>query len=210
MPLKTTGEIYNFYETCGKEFIGIVPNESYFCVRRLKFYHPFLHNRFYRNSKPLKALVRLLEYGQYICGVNRLKGKLWNKSWKIVDGIPWFSVTNRFCEYVLQQEDVIRKHFSSVIAADEIFIQTLAYNSEFVNEIYDINNMFLSSMHYIVNTGKPYVWGQDSGDFEKLMKSPYMFARKFDEQHFEIVEKIYNELNQRNKAEKSSDFEAKK
>jgi hypothetical protein len=50
--------------------------------------------------------------------------------------------------------------------------------------------------------GKPYIWGQEQGDFEYLTGSPYMFARKFDEQYFEIVERIYNKLDGRNQNDK--------
>lgn len=44
--------------------------------------------------------------------------------------------------------------------------------------------------------------GQCETDFDVLMQSPYMFARKFDEKYFGIVEKIFNELNEKNKNNK--------
>ena len=49
--------------------------------------------------------------------------------------------------------------------------------------------------------GKPYTWGQKENDFDELMNSPYMFARKFDETHMEIVEKIFEEISRRNNNE---------
>ena len=198
MPLKPADEIYNFFEESGKEFIGIVPNETDYSVRHVRFYHPFLHNRIYRNSKPLKAFDQLMEFVQKFCGVNRLR----DCNWKIIDGWQWFSITSELCTYTLRMEDEIRKRFTNTIASDELVMQTLAYNSEFMERLYDAHDKKRGSMRDIDwKRGKPYVWGQDEKDFEMLMDSPYMFARKFDEQHFEIVEKIFHTLDQKNKAE---------
>lgn len=46
--------------------------------------------------------------------------------------------------------------------------------------------------------GKPYTWGRDEGDFEMLMNSPYMFARKFNDDEF--ADKIYNAVKQKQDA----------
>lgn len=56
-----------------KNYIGIVPRESYYSVRRVKYYHPLLHNSIYRNCKLLKLSDRVLEYIQKIIGINRVK-----------------------------------------------------------------------------------------------------------------------------------------
>lgn len=52
------------------------------------------------------------------------------------------------------------------------------------------------SMRYIDwKRGTPYTWGQDEKDYELLINSPYLFARKFDENvNFEIVKKIYDNI----------------
>ena len=195
LPIKSKDEIYNFFETSRKEFIGIVPNEVYYSVRRVKFYHPFLHNRIYRKSIPLKALDRFVEYVQKFCGVNRLKGN----DMKIIDGWQWFSITDKFCKYILEKEDDIKKMFSYSIACTELVMQTLAYNSDFINDLYDTTDLKNGSMRFIDwGRGRPYTWGADEKDFNQLIQSPYMFARKFDEQHFDIVEKIFNEIDRRN------------
>lgn len=46
--------------------------------------------------------------------------------------------------------------------------------------------------------GHPYVWGNDEADLQTLLKSPYIFARKFDENHYDIVEKIFKEVKKQN------------
>lgn len=199
LPLKSNKEIYDFFESSGKEFVGIVPKEVYYSVRRVKYYHPFLHNRYYRNSKFLKGIDRVFEYMQKICGVNRLKGNCI----KIIDGWTWFSITEEFCHYILDNEKKIRHMFSKSIASDELFIQTLVYNSHFKDRVYDAFDLQNGSMRYIDwQRGKPYIWGEDKDDFELLIQSPYMFARKFDENTNGIVEKIFEEIGRRNNNDK--------
>lgn len=199
LPIKSNGERFDFFEKSGKEFIGIVPNEVYYSLRRVKFYHPFLHNSYYRNSKIFKGLDRIFEYIQKILGVNRLKCS----DWKIMDGWQWFSITSCLCEYVLQNENLIEKMFFNTLCPDELFLQTLVYNSEFYKKLYDISDLKNGSMRFIDwNRGKPYTWGAEAGDFEQLMQSPYMFARKFDEKHKDIVDRVFEEINRRNKNDK--------
>lgn len=196
MPLKSNKERYNFFENSQKEFVGIVPKEVYYSVRRVKFYHPFVHCTRYRKSKTLKALDRLFEYIQKIMRVNRLVGNCW----KIIDGWEWFSITETFCKYIIEQKEIIVKMFSSSIASDELFVQTLAYNSQFYNSLYDVTDLKKGSMRFIDwDRGTPYTWGMEESDYDVLINSPYMFARKFDEKYFDIVERIYEEVNRRNK-----------
>lgn len=201
LPIKSQNEIYCFFENNKKNFVGIVPNEVWYSVRRVKYYHLLLHNRIYRNSRYLKGLDRVLEYVQRFVGVNRLKGHCM----KIMDGWTWFSINADLCYYIIENKELIYKMFSHTVAADELFIQTLIYNSPFFDTLYDVNDLKNGSMRYIDwQRGKPYVWGADAEDFALLMESPYMFARKFDESQNEIIEKIYEELSRRNKNDKQT------
>lgn len=193
LPIKTTEQIYSFFENSGREFIGIVPHEVYYSVRRVKYYHWLLHNPWYRKCKLLKGLDRVLEYVQKIFRINRLKGM----QWKIMDGWNWFSITNTFVECLLANEEKIRSTFSNSIASDELFVQTIAYNSEHYKNLYDVKDLKNGTMRFIDwERGKPYVWGNDSQDFNLLMRSPYMFARKFDESQFDLVQQIYHKLKE--------------
>ena len=198
LPIKSAREIYSFFEKSGQNFIGIVPNEVYYSVRRVKFYHPFTHMRSYRNCKLLKGLDRLLEYAQKFISINRLR----NINWKIIDGWQWFSITNELCDYLLDNKEKIESVFKYTISCDELVLQTLIHNSKYYNTLYDVSDLKNGSMRYIDwERGKPYTWGCEENDFDKLMNSPYMFARKFDETHMEIVEKIYKEISRRNNDE---------
>jgi len=147
----------------------------------------------------LKVLDRLFEYVQMIFKVNRLR----NIDWKIIDGWSWFSITDNFCKYVLEHCEVINEIFKHSIASDELVFQTLAYNSEFYNTLYDTSDLKRGSMRYIDwSRGKPYVWGKNWSDFDELINSPFMFARKFDEEHLNIVNQIYEYIRRREENDK--------
>lgn len=93
--------------------------------------------------------------------------------------------------YLLGKEGEIKTLFDLSLCPDELWFQTMCYNSEFRDTFYDITDLRSGSMRYIDwERGKPYIWGQDSGDYDKLIDSPYLFARKFDERYMEIVNRI--------------------
>lgn len=109
-----------------------------------------------------------------------------------VGGSNWVSITNDFCTYLLENKDVIFKIFKHTRCADEVFIHTMAYNSEFKNSIYLINEretddnadeiQYRSNMRIIDwSRGNPYTL--DCDDFDWVINSPYMFMRKADSQN---------------------------
>lgn len=197
LPIKTQDEIHDFFDSYSdKEFIGIVPNEVWYSVRRLKYYHVLLHNNYFRKYRVLKGIDRVTEYIQKLVGVDRLKDY---PDMKVIDGWTWFSITDEFCSYLLNNREKINKIFKNSIASDELMCQTMAYNSEFRKRIYDESDLKNGSMRFIDwKRGKPYTWGRDEGDFEMLMNSPYMFARKFNDDDF--ADKIYSAVKQKQEA----------
>lgn len=199
LPLKTQDEIHSFFEQESREFVATTRSGGEYSKRYIAYYHLLLHNPYYRTCKPLKALDRLLMYGQKLVGVNRLK----NRSMSIAAGWTWFSITDDFCRYLVQNRSVIREIFRNTIASDEHFVGTMAVNSSFANRLYDINdewkNDYRKGCLRLIDwgRGRPYVWGTDDTlqDYAMLMGSEYLFARKFDEKvNFELIEMIYAEL----------------
>lgn len=55
--------------------------------------------------------------------------------------IKWVSITDDFCRYLLDNREKINKIFKNSIASDELLCQTMAYNSEFREQIYDENDL---------------------------------------------------------------------
>lgn len=197
LPIKTQNQIHEFLDERDNEFLGICPQEVWYSVRRVKFYHPFTHNKFYRNHKELKLLDKIFEYVQKFIGINRLK----NKEIKIIDGWNWFTISNDFARYILEKRNYIEKTFEKTIASDELVMQTMIYNNDkFYERIYDNKNLVRGSLRYIDwNRGKPYTFTKD--DFQEIInQEDALFARKFDANvDSEIINMIYNYIDEKQK-----------
>ena len=87
--------------------------------------------------------------------------------------------------------------------SDETLVQTIVLNSDFSAKLYEteFSNSQISNIREIDwNRGNPYVFHTE--DFEMLMNSPCMFARKFDENvDQKIIEQIYNKISTEQKAD---------
>lgn len=177
LPIKTMDHIHEYFAEQTTQFVGIVPHEVWYSVRRVKYYHPFTKCQRYRGSTLLKGGDRLLEYLQRGLGVNRLKP---HADLAIYDGWQWFSITHAAAEFTLSQAPFIERLFTRTIAPDELFMQTIIMNSQYREKLHDPTNLSLGSMRHIDWVrGRPYTFRKE--DLGELSSSPCMFARKFDE-----------------------------
>lgn len=196
MPIKPIDEICQFFkQNKGKEFVHFCGKElDEKVINRFKYYHFLEEKKWKRNSKLqyfYKAVNKIGILLQKIMGINRCE-----KGIQYQYGSQWFSITRQFAEYILENKTKIEHNYNYTYCCDEIFIQTLLINSEFKNNLYlpTYDNNYAQCQRYIDWTrGNPYTFRKE--DFEDLMKSNYMFARKFDYKlDSEIIEKIYYEL----------------
>lgn len=198
LPLKTQDYIHAFFQAhAGKEFIHFDSKE--YDPRnnaRVKYYHFFKGVRTKPDLLITRVIIRmvsqLLVLMQMLLRVNRIKGL----ELQLQKGANWFSITDSLVAYVLSKEDLIRKLFRYSSCGDEMFLQTLVWNSPFRERLFQTegDNNYKACMRYIDwNRGKPYVWR--SKDFNELMASEYLFARKFDTNtDYSIVDRIYRHL----------------
>ncbi|MGB6178928.1 beta-1,6-N-acetylglucosaminyltransferase [Carnobacterium sp.] len=188
-PLKTQNDIHDFFEKHdGKEFIHfskIEYKETKKIVSRISRYHLFQDFLPKISFKPLNYLIiivdKLFLAIQRLFGINRLK----NKNLTVKFGSSWFSVTDEFVKYVLSHQEWIKKYFSHSKCADELFLQTLIYQSPFEKKLgsHYFNDKQLSNMRKIewsktANNPNPEVW--TIRDYDQLKKTAHLFARKFD------------------------------
>lgn len=190
LPLKPQNEIYDFFEKRqGYEFIAMTDTD---CKERIKYYHNFVKN--IRNNKISKILHFLSLKIQKKLKIDRLK----NTNLVIKKGANWFSITDDLARYVLSQNEFIHKHFKKSICADELFLQTLVYNSKFKDKIYNENHGEHENIMRLIDwqRGDPYTF--TIKDKEMLLNSKMFWARKFstkEERNKKIVDYIYNKLN---------------
>lgn len=170
--------IYSFFHNNTKEFIHFDSNvfDKKFLYRVQK-YHFFVSRK---DEKIRYLLSKILLKMQFL---KRNKNLCFQK------GANWCSLTNEFVKYLINNEKAIYHIFSHTLCGDEMFVQTMAINSNFKNSIYLLDNLSDSNKRYIDwNRGSPYIFGID--DFERLVTSKMFFARKFADYKFAIVEKL--------------------
>jgi len=195
LPIKTADTIYNFFElNNGKEFIhfcndGFIKKQS---ALRAGQYH-FFQDKIGPNKHIfLYKLERISLFAQRKLNIDRLK-----KMPQICCGSQWFSITHEFARYVLEHEKDIDKMFNYTACADEMFMQTLLLHSPYLKNRYQTEDesSYISCMRYICwyENLHPYTW--KSKDFDLLINSDFLFARKFDlNTDKDICKKIYEYL----------------
>ena len=190
LPIKTQDYIHQFCkERQGFEFIDFEnePHNVADMKRKISKYH-ILQNLYRDNNyirfRICKALRKIFLYLQDKIGYSRREEMEFKK------GSNWVCVTHDFVEYLLTQKHFILKRFKYVPAGDEIFIQTIIWNSSFKNKIYTINNEYKGYLHHIDWSRGIFPWIWKSSDFDELIKSDKLFARKFSSDDFNIILKI--------------------
>jgi len=196
MPLRPQREILEWFDRCGnKEFISCSEQVDAVTMERVRYFYPF-QEWFHRNSFLGKLLRKASLVGQKVLNTDRTRSK--RIKWGV--GSAYFDITDKMARYLLSQEDFIRKHFRFSLCADEMFLQTVFLNSPYAQD--DVRYISDAADHpYIQHTyfdvmraidwtrGKPYVYTAE--DFDMLMNSKCLFARKFDwQKDSSIVRKI--------------------
>ena len=198
LPIKKIEEIYNFFDNKNQEFVGFTEfssiSNSY--MERVKYYHLFNNNLRSKNKFiryiSTKVYYNLLKIQKKL-GINRLK----NINLEFRKGPNWFSITDDLASYVLSREKEIKKIFKHTHCCDELFLQTIVYNSEFKNKVYkEFENDNENTMRLIDWVrGEPYVFLED--DFDLIKNSKMLFARKFSSKDNKIIEKIVEYLKEK-------------
>ena len=189
-PIKTNEYIHQFFnKNKGKEFISfdIENQEKEETLSRVKYFYPF-QDKMNRDNVLLRKVQSAFVKLQKIIGINRLKK--YGANLQVKKGMNWFSITGELAKYVLLQEKEIKKMYQYGLCVDELFLQTIVWNSPFKENI--TNN----TMRYIDwKRGNPYVFQED--DFKELMATDKLFARKFSyAKSPKIIDKLMNALNE--------------
>ena len=120
-------------------------------------------------------------------------------------GAQWFSITDDLARYIISKEKFIWKHFKDTSCCDELFLQTIVYNSDFYKNLYLYeDDNYGQIMRYIDwKRGEPYTFTKE--DYDLLMNSNMFFARKFStstEERKQIVDEIYESIKINKKEKK--------
>lgn len=177
LPLKSQDEIHAFFnKNQGKEFIGFSQYDYDEEVdRKVRRIHLF-PKEFRSSSIFIRAIRAAFLRFQFLLRYRR------NRHVDFKKGTQWVSITPEFAKYVISKKEEIRKLYHHTFCSDEIFIQTICWNSGFRKYIFDLDNEGHGCMRMIGwKDGRIWDWTED--DYSELMQSEAMFARKFNSQH---------------------------
>lgn len=191
LPIQSTQRINQFFiENEGKEFIGFSNNISAEEInKRVQYYHLFPHS-FQKYTGFVNFLKRSIRYGfiqiQKVFNIKRNPDVAFKK------GTQWISVTHEFVKYLISQKKWVLKNFQNTYCGDEIFVQTLCWNSKFIDKVYDTENEGNGSQRCI-----GWVNGElkdfEEKDVLSILSSDLLFARKFSENPI-ILNQVVNHV----------------
>ena len=114
-------------------------------------------------------------------------------------GCAYWSITEVFAKYVVGKEPLIHEMLANSISGDEVFVQTLLYNSEFRNNAKDLNDEYNGCMRefaweHITKSNDP--WHNfHLTDKNYLLDSDKWFALKFESNDgMELVQELKRNL----------------
>jgi len=182
LPIKSQDDIHDFFKDKQEEFINISTPKQY--IRRIKYYHFFVRNR--RKYLFAELMRKILIFVQ-VPFINRLK----NCPLKFAYGANWCSLTQRAVQEIVDKWKLYRPIFTHSTSCDELYKQMIllsAGNFEFAKE---------GCLRYVdFSEHKPSPRTLTVDDFDSIMSSHCLFARKFDERvDSEIINKITNTIN---------------
>lgn len=195
LPLKSQDYIHTFFDkNVGQEFIDIcLYDVSTEMERKMMRWHLFPKD--FKNVGKFAFITRLMR--AMLIRIQESLGIKRNKHIDFRKGSQWVSITSDFAEYLLSRENIIRKIYSHTFCPDEVFMQTECWNSEFRQKLHDYSPNYRGHMRLIDwQRGNPYVWRDE--DYDELMHSDRIFARKFSSEHIGIVKKITDSVCTKN------------
>ena len=197
LPIKNQDEIHNFFDSLAKgtNMIGFAQGNfnRLDLKEKTEYYHLFVE--YQKGCNPLlRKFCKFCRQAwisfQDTFGLKRTYPDIS----ELYKGANWISITGELCNYIVSQEKRILSLFKGVPCADEIFLQTIVANSPYANTVFDYGKDFAGGTRVIDWTrGKPYTWR--ASDFDFLMKSDGLFARKFSSSvDRDIIDKIYTSI----------------
>lgn len=193
LPIKSQEFIHHFIDDLfsGYNYIGILPQE---CCKNTVNYRTSTYHLFTRrpNGSRLDSVLTHLN-NLFIC-LQKTFGVKRKYPFDLFKGPQWVSISNEFCNYLIDQKKAIINCFKHTRCADEIFIQSVFMGSGFKNTLFrpscDEYEQCMREIDW--ERGSPYTWKDE--DYDYLMKSERWFARKFSSSELGLIDRILESI----------------
>ena len=190
LPIKSQDYIHDFCEAnAGKEFIGYtLTSLTPELVRRTQRWHLFPEH--FGRKRSFYSVLR--------AGCIKLQEWLHirrNREVPFKKGSQWVSITEEMAHYFLAHKDWVFRTFRNTFVPDESVIETLAWMSPYRENLYSTESDSAGCLRCIGWREVPGLqnwqlldWTAD--DYDVLVNSPALFARKFNSSDRAFIEKI--------------------
>lgn len=169
LPLKPISYIIKWFEeNKGYEYLGAHPAPKKFQKR--------MYRRYFFITRKRNIATKL------ILALEKVLGLKWNSRTEVWMSSNWGSFTHRYVSQILANRAWIEKHFKYSFCGDELYKSTLLHHLGL--EKYDKGSL----LHVDWKRGNPYIFQEE--DFDELIRSDKMFARKFSIRHESIINKL--------------------
>lgn len=172
IPLKSQVEIHRFFrQNNGRLFIGYshTLRAEMHIARRTGLYH--FPSKCGRNSflNLVRRMFCALQLTLHVSRRHNLEMKM---------GPEWVSLTSECVKYLLSKTEVVKSEFSFTRCPDEIYKQTIIWNSSFRDQLFNASGDPLQACMRMIDwkRGKPYCFRYS--DLDELMNSDRLFCRK--------------------------------
>lgn len=187
MPLKTQDEIHDFFTPFqNREVLNFLYTNPFEIRFKLHRYHFFLRN--YRNESPfvqktVHLVWHILLKLQSRLGIEKTRIDVHNKA------NNWLSLTSVAVAYIVKEKESVLKKFRYTLCGDEYFVPHLLHLRQNEFKVEDkkelLFNEFVGSFPRTLT----------KEDYDFLIHSEFLFARKFTEKHMEVVDQILTHIS---------------
>lgn len=198
LPLHSQDYIHDFFNNHkGINFIGFAQGESNYKLLHDRMSYHVLRTKYYRSQNKhtayLANFLRILVVGLQ----KRLKIKRSYPGIELKKGCEWVSITWSFANLLVGNKEKISRTFKTTFCGDEIYKQTIAWNSSFKNTLYITTDEYSGCLREIDwDRGNPYTYRIE--DLDNLLNSTKLIAGKFDSEiDKDIIVSIFNALKRK-------------
>lgn len=181
LPLKSQEYIHHFMDEehphC--EFVTVNdenPDYRKDLEYKTRYYHFFVKSL----SDTNHSFSHYWHYGLHglAIAVQKLLGVRRKYPFELKKSLHFASITHEFLTYLLSKKAFIKKTFAHTLCCDEVFLQSILWNSPFRDHLYTRADGGVGSMRKVVwIKHKAHIWKKD--DIDDLLSFPELFALKF-------------------------------
>ena len=193
LPIKSIDHIQNFFDSQLPDTLFVAVNENPDAVEevfeRVKYYN--ILTKYQKSSNRILKIASALINKTGLILQKSLGIKRDWKNYVVRKGSNWVTLSDEFARFLADRKKLILKKYRGIKCADEIFIQTEIMSSHFKEKLYRDSEGHTDHMRLIEFEGdSPRVFS--ISDYEELIQSPDLFARKFSSQTDKsVIDRIF-------------------